>query len=70
MKEILRRQNSQTFLVNFLPASLLNSSCDTFQRALVDESGMIRTHIRTHNRPENGPTAYDFCTIPPRNSNQ
>jgi hypothetical protein len=40
-----------------LPAMLLYVSVAT--RALVDESGMIRTQMGTHNRSENGRSALD-----------
>jgi hypothetical protein len=46
MREILRQKNSRPFLAKFFPASLLGVSADYFQRALVDESGIIRTHMR------------------------
>jgi hypothetical protein len=37
----------------------------------VDDSGTIRTHMETHNRPQNSRSIHGMlCTIPPRNSNQ
>jgi len=47
------------FLAKFLPASLLGVSAGICQRALVDESGMIRTQMGTHNRSEIGRSAWD-----------
>jgi len=41
------------------PDSLLGVSAGICQRALVDESGMIRTQMGTHNRSENGRSAWD-----------
>jgi hypothetical protein len=41
-------------LAKFLLASLLGVSAGVCQRALMDESGMIRTHMGTHNSSENG----------------
>jgi hypothetical protein len=52
-----------------LPASPLDVSAAN-QRALVDESGVIRTQMGKHNRSENGCTHGTLCTIPPHNSNQ
>jgi hypothetical protein len=45
LKEILCRQNSRPFLPKFLPASLLGVSAGYCQRALVDESGIIRNQV-------------------------
>jgi hypothetical protein len=70
MKEILRRQNSRTFLAKFLPASLLGVSVGICKGALVDESGMIRTLMGTHNKSEIVAVHGKLCTIQPRNSNQ
>jgi hypothetical protein len=58
-EEILRRKNSRPFLDKFLPASLLIVSSVYCQRALVDESGMIRTKMGMDNRPENGRRAWN-----------
>jgi hypothetical protein len=44
MKEILSQQNSRQFLAKLIPDSLLGVSSGYFKRALVDESGMIRTN--------------------------
>jgi hypothetical protein len=43
------------------PVSLLSVSAGTSicQRALVDESGMIRTQMGTHNRSEDGRSTWD-----------
>jgi hypothetical protein len=41
MKEILRRQNSAAISRQVSPASLLDVSAGSFQRALVNESGLI-----------------------------
>jgi hypothetical protein len=38
------------FIVNFLPASLLGVSAGICQRSLVDETGMFKTQMGTHNR--------------------
>jgi hypothetical protein len=46
MKQIRRRQNTLQFLAKFLAASVLGVSASYCQRALVDESGMIRTQRR------------------------
>jgi hypothetical protein len=43
--EILRRQKLTDILTKFLPYSLVGVSSVIFQRALVDESGMIRTQM-------------------------
>jgi hypothetical protein len=59
MTEILRLQNSRTFLAKLLPASLLGVSAGIYQRALMDRSGMIRTQMGTHHRSENGRNAWD-----------
>jgi hypothetical protein len=45
IKEMLRRQNSRTFLAKSLPSSLLGVSAGYFQGALMDESGIIRNQI-------------------------
>jgi hypothetical protein len=47
MKEILHRQNSCPFLAKFLPASLLGVCAGYCQRALVDESAIVRTQMGT-----------------------
>jgi hypothetical protein len=59
MKEIHRRQNSRTFLANFLPATLLGASAGICQRTFVDELEMIRTQMGTQNSSENGRSAWD-----------
>jgi hypothetical protein len=41
------------------PDSLLGVSAGICQRALLDESGMIRTHMGKHNRSENGHSVWD-----------
>jgi hypothetical protein len=50
MKEILRRKNSAATSRKVSPSSLLDDSDSNFQRALLDESGMIINHMGTHNR--------------------
>jgi hypothetical protein len=47
MKEILRRQNSAAISCQVSPASLLDVSADNLQRALVEESGMIKNNMGT-----------------------
>jgi hypothetical protein len=68
MTDILRRLISRLFLVicRHLPASLLGVCC--YHTALVDESGMNRTQMRTHTRSENGRSAWDalYDTAPQR----
>jgi hypothetical protein len=41
------------------PALILGISAGIFQRALVDEAGMIRTQMRMYNKSENGCGASD-----------
>jgi hypothetical protein len=41
------------------PHSLLSVSADNCQGALVDESGMVRSQMGTHNRSENCRSAWD-----------
>jgi hypothetical protein len=41
------------------PCLLLGVSAGIFQRALVNESEMIRTHMGTQNRSESGRSAWD-----------
>jgi hypothetical protein len=41
------------------PALQLGVSAGICQRALLDESGMIRSHMWTHNISENGRSAWD-----------
>jgi hypothetical protein len=57
--EILRLQNERTFLAKFLPASLLDVHAAIFQKALVNESGMITTQMGMHNRSDNGRNAWE-----------
>jgi hypothetical protein len=52
------------------PASLLGVSAGYCQRAVVDESGMIRTQLETHSRSEMVTVLGTPCMIPPRNSNR
>jgi hypothetical protein len=52
MKEILRRQHSPAIFSSISPASLLDVSDGSCQRALVDESGAIRNWLGTHNNSE------------------
>jgi hypothetical protein len=50
------------------PASLPNVFASYCQRALVDESGMIGTQARMHNRSAMVAVHGTPCAIPPRNS--
>jgi hypothetical protein len=52
MKEILRVQNLPATSRQVSPPSLLDVSAYNFLRTLVDEAGMIRAQIGTHNRSE------------------
>jgi hypothetical protein len=45
MTDTLRRQNSGSFLVTFLPSSLIGASARYCQRALVDKLGMTSTQM-------------------------
>jgi hypothetical protein len=47
--EIFRRQKLTAILTKFIPYSLVGVSSGIFQRALVDESGMIRTQMGKQN---------------------
>jgi hypothetical protein len=51
-KEILRRHNSKAISRQVCPALLLDIPAGTWQRALVEESGMIITQMGMHNRSE------------------
>jgi hypothetical protein len=51
--------NSRTLLAKFIPASLLGIPASICQRALANESGMIRTQMRTHNRSESGRSVWN-----------
>jgi hypothetical protein len=51
------------------PVSLLEVSTEYFQRALVDELGMIRTHMGTHKRSETVAVLGTPFEIPSSNSN-
>jgi hypothetical protein len=63
IREEYARDTSQAKLTDFfaklLTASPLYISVGTCQRALMDESGMIRTQMRTHKRSENDRSAWD-----------
>jgi hypothetical protein len=59
MKEIFRWQNSPTFLVKFLSIRYLVFLLVFVYKALVDELEMITTQVGTHNRSENGRSAWD-----------
>jgi hypothetical protein len=67
MKEILCRKNSQPFLTKFL---LLHYEMSTgyYQRALVDESGMIKNQMGMHNRSEMFAVPGTPCVILPHTS--
>jgi hypothetical protein len=65
MKEIIRQQNTRTHLVNFLPASVLGVSW-LLPGAPLDELGMIRTRMGTHNRSGKGRSFWDaLCDTTP-----
>jgi hypothetical protein len=49
-ERMLRRQNSAAIISQVSPDSILGVSAGICQRALMDESGMIRTQVVTHNR--------------------
>jgi hypothetical protein len=59
MTEILCPAKLTDFLAKFLPALLLGVSSGICQRAVVDESGMIRTQMGIHSRSENGRSAWN-----------
>jgi hypothetical protein len=59
MWAVFRRQNSQSFYRQVSLDSLVGVSAGIFLRALVDESGMIRTQMGKLNRSENGCSAWD-----------
>jgi hypothetical protein len=69
MKEILLRKNSAAIYRQVSPTSLLGFSAGNCLRALVDESGMIRTLIGKQNRSVMVVAYGTPCTIPHRNSN-
>jgi hypothetical protein len=50
------------------PASPPDVSAGNCQRALVDESGIIRTQMNTHNRSVMVAVLGTLCAIPPRNN--
>jgi hypothetical protein len=51
------------------PSSLLGVSAGNFQRDLVDEPEIIRTHLATHNKSEMVAVHVTPCAILPYNSN-
>jgi hypothetical protein len=55
MKEILVGKSH----CHFSPVSLLGVSDGYTQRAVVDESGMTKTQMGMHSRPEDGHNAWD-----------
>jgi hypothetical protein len=59
MMEILRQLKDISFQLSTL---LLDVCCN--QRALVDESGVIRTQMGMHSRLENGSSAWDTVYRP------
>jgi hypothetical protein len=67
--EYERDSSSAKFTAIFrhvFPALLPDVSADYCRRALVDESGMIRTQMGTHNRSENGCSVWDdLCDTTP-----
>jgi hypothetical protein len=68
MKQLLSRQNSLPFVAKFL---LLHyyMSVPVTARALVDESGIIKTLMGMHNRSEIMAMHGRSSAIPPLNSN-
>jgi hypothetical protein len=66
MNEILRRQNSRTYLANF--SVLLLGVCYNLQRALVAESGIIKTHMGNSVDQNMVAVPGTLCTIPPLNN--
>jgi hypothetical protein len=52
------------------PDSVLGVLAGTCQKALVDETEIIRTQMGTHNRSEMVAVHGTLYTIPPRTSNQ
>jgi hypothetical protein len=54
MTEMLRRAKFTAISREVYPDLLVGVSAGICQRALADESGMIRTQKWTHNRSENG----------------
>jgi uncharacterized membrane protein (DUF106 family) len=59
MKPIFRLQNLPPFVAKFFSEFLLGVYAGIYQRALVDESGMMRTQMEMHNRSENACSASD-----------
>jgi hypothetical protein len=58
MNETLRRQNSPPFLAKF-PLTRYYVYAAISQKALVDESELIRAQMGTQNRSGNGRSAWD-----------
>jgi hypothetical protein len=54
------------FFAKFLLLRLLGVSARIFRKAVVDESGMIRTQMETYNRSDNDRSSWDalYDTIP------
>jgi hypothetical protein len=52
MKQILRRKNLTAISRHVSPDSVVDVSGGNFQRALICESGIIRTQVGSHNRSE------------------
>jgi hypothetical protein len=69
MKEILRRQNSTVILRQVSPDLLLGVSAGICLRALVDESGEIRTQTGFTIHHKMVAVHGTLCTISSRNSN-
>jgi hypothetical protein len=59
VKEILHKQNLAAISHQVSPASLLVVSARICLRAVVDESGMIRTQMGMHSRSGNGHSTWD-----------
>jgi hypothetical protein len=57
LKRYIVGKSVGTFFAKFFPSSLLGVSAGVCQRALVDESGTIRTQMGAQNKSENGRSA-------------
>jgi hypothetical protein len=66
MKEIFLSAKFTAISRQVCPDSLLGVCAGICQRAVVDESGMIRNQIGVHNTSENGHSAWDalYVTTP------
>jgi hypothetical protein len=59
VRDTLPATLTDIFFAKILPASLLSVSAGIFQRALVDDSGMIRIQMGIQNRSENDRSTWD-----------